>query len=87
MPVDRKLLEILVCPISKQPLHAVDAAQLQEINALIAKGKVHNLDGEKITARLTEALMTENGNTIYPITDDIPQMVEGKSIAWETLKT
>ena len=36
MPMDRKLLDILCCPVTKQPLALLDAGELEALNAAIA---------------------------------------------------
>lgn len=81
MTVNRKLLEILVCPITKQPVCMLPSAKLAWLNQKIAAGTVTNHAGEPVTETLTAALITENGNTIFAVVDSIPVMLEGESIA------
>ena len=83
MPVDRKLLEILVCPVTKQPVSMLEASKLQRLNELVAEGQIHTLDGTAVTEPLQEALITANGNTIYRVDDSIPVMLESESIPCE----
>ena len=86
MGVDAKLLEILRCPVTKQRLSLLSPDKLKSLNEKIAAGEVRHLDGTPVDGeqRLSEiqaALVTENGNTIYKIEDDIPIMLEDLSIA------
>lgn len=81
MAVDAKLLEILRCPVTKQNLSLLSPDRLAQLNARIEKGEVTHLDGSPVTAAIDAALITENGNTIYKIEDDIPIMLEDLSIA------
>ncbi len=81
MTIDRKLLEILVCPVTKQPLSILTAAKLALLNQKIEAGEVQNHGGETVTEAWTEALVTKNGSTLYPVSDSIPVMLEGQSIA------
>ena len=80
MPIDRKLLEILCCPVSKQALTVLSPEQLALINKQIATGSVATADDRVITASLNEGLITKNQQRIYRIDDDIPVMLEKESI-------
>ena len=80
MPVDRKLLEILCCPVSKTPLGVLGQERLDKLNGAIASGEALYVDGEKVKGRLQEGLITEDGKVIYPVQDDIPVLLEEKGI-------
>ena len=80
MCVDRKLLEILVCPVTKQPVSMLSLAKLDLLNRKISAGEVSNHGGTVVSSPLAEALITENGTTIYPVADGIPVMLEDESI-------
>ena len=80
MPVDRKLLEILRCPVTKQQVFPLTKQQLTAINQAIATGNVKYADGSAIDDRLEEGLLTENKNRVYRIEQDIPVMLEDESI-------
>ena len=80
MPIDRQLLEILCCPVSKQSLRMLTADQLEQINHQIASGAVTNAGDDKVTSTLTEGLITQNHQRIYRIDDNIPVMLENESI-------
>ena len=80
MPVDRKLLEILRCPVTKQQVFPLTEQQLTAINQAIAAGSVKYADGSTIDDRLEEGLVTENKNRVYRIEQDIPVMLEDESI-------
>ena len=85
MAIDRKLLEILVCPVTKQPVSLLSQIRLDKVNRLIEQGKLHTLDGAKLDTPLQQALITQNGNTIYQVHGDIPVMLEEQSIAGEQI--
>ena len=86
MTVDRKLLEILVCPISKQPVFVLSQTRLDKLNALIESGKINSLDGEQVKTPLAQALITKNEKTLYPVEEGVPIMLEGKGIGTEQIK-
>jgi len=79
--MDRKLLDLLVCPTTRQPLHLLDKAGLAALNQAIAEGGVVRADGSACTTPLTAALITHQRKTIYPIEDDIPVLLEDQAIA------
>ncbi len=80
MPVDRKLLEILCCPVSKTPLTILARGKLDKLNSTISTGEALYVDGKKVRDPLTEGLITEDGKVIYPVRGDIPILLEEKGI-------
>ena len=80
MPVDKKLLEILCCPETKKPVLELDAARLEQLNNAVAAGSLTNKGGEQVTEPVPEALITEDGRTIYEVRDGIPIMLIEKGI-------
>ena len=80
MPVDRKLLDILRCPVTKQQVFPLTGKQLAAINQAIATGELLHADGSAIDSQLEEGLVTENKNRVYRIEQDIPVMLEDESI-------
>ena len=78
--IEQNLLDILVCPETKQPLRVADEDLLSRLNASIEAGSVTNRGGEAVTSALTEALVREDGTTLYPVRDDIPIMLIDESI-------
>ena len=80
MPIDRKLLEILRCPVTKQQVFPLTKQQLTAINQAIAAGDLAHADGSTIDSPLEEGLVTENKNRVYRIEQDIPVMLEDESI-------
>ncbi|MDH3378636.1 MAG: Trm112 family protein [Gammaproteobacteria bacterium] len=85
MSVDPKLLEILRCPVTKQTVRLLSKDKLTVLNAAIAGGDVSYIDGSKIEAPLDEALITDNGRTVYRVDDGIPVMLEDMGIGTEQL--
>ncbi len=80
MPIHPKLFEILVCPVTKQPLSNLEENKVKELNDLIACGEIKLNSGEIIEEPIEEALVTRNGQTIYLVKDGIPIMLEDQSI-------
>lgn len=78
--MDRKLLDLLVCPATHQPLHRLDAKQREALNAAIAKGEIRRGDGRTETQALADALASRDGKQVYRIDDGIPVMLVEDSL-------
>jgi len=78
--VDEELLDILVCPESKQPVRLADAELLGVVNTAIRGGSVVNTGGEPVTDPVAEGLVREDGDRLYPVRDDIPIMLIDEAI-------
>ena len=78
--IDRKLLEILCCPVTRIPLERLSPAKLGAVNRTIREGGAKFADGSSVEAELSEALVTTNGTTIYAVEDGIPIMLEDRGI-------
>ena len=78
--MDRKLLDILCCPISKQPLAMVNSAELSALNTAIGSGNVLKNDETAQTQIVKQALITRDHKMIYRIEDDIPVLLADEGI-------
>jgi len=78
--VDPELLEILVCPETRQPVKPADADTLTELNAAIESGRVVNQGGQEVREPIEEGLVREDGKVLYPIREDIPIMLIDEAI-------
>ena len=79
--MDRKLLDLLVCPVSRQPLALLDPAGLAALNAVATAGGLRRGDGSAQSAPLREALVTHDRKLVYRIDDGIPVLLAEESIA------
>ena len=79
--MDRKLLDILACPASRQPLAMLDAAGLDALNVAIATGGIRRMDDTAQSEALHEALVTRDRKTVYRIDDGIPVLLVEEGIA------
>jgi len=80
VPVSQELLEILVCPETKQPVQPASAEVLERLSAQVAAGTLRNRSGEKVGTAPIEGLVREDGKILYPVEDDIPVMLIEESI-------
>jgi uncharacterized protein YbaR (Trm112 family) len=78
--VDQSLLDILVCPETKQPLRIADAALLERVNSSARQGGLTNRGGKAVTTPVEAGLVRQDGAVMYPVRDDIPIMLIDESI-------
>jgi uncharacterized protein YbaR (Trm112 family) len=78
--MDRKLLDLLACPTTRQPLRPLDARALADLNAAIAAGGVTRGDGSPQGAAVEAALVTADGRLAYRVDDGIPVLLAEEAI-------
>jgi len=83
--VNPELLEILVCPETKQTLKVADADILEQVNQAADGGGLKNQGGDRVKGRIQEGLVREDGKVLYPVKDDIPVMLLDEAIRLDTL--
>lgn len=80
MNIDKKLADLLRCPVTGQALRVVEKSRLEEINQAAAAGSLAHPDGRPAEGRLEAALVTADGARVYPVRDGIPVMLEEESV-------
>ena len=80
MAVSQELLDILVCPESKQPVSLAPAETVAKLNEEIRARRLRNRGGAVVEKEFAEALIREDGKVLYVIDDDIPVMLVEESI-------
>ncbi|MGX9719636.1 Trm112 family protein [Stenotrophomonas acidaminiphila] len=79
--MDRKLLDLLVSPDTRQPLALLDSAGLEALNRAIAAGGVVRADGGAQAEALREALVTRDRRQVFRVEDGIPVLLAEEAIA------
>jgi uncharacterized protein YbaR (Trm112 family) len=78
--MDKRLLDILCCPVTKTPVKPLGRSQLDALNREIARHAVQTVAGVEITSAVQAGLITTDGKVIYRIEDDIPVMLADEGI-------
>jgi uncharacterized protein YbaR (Trm112 family) len=80
MPIDNELLEILICPESRQTVSLAPAEILDRLNSEIEAARLRNRGGDVVEKRIEEGLLREDEKILYIIDDGIPIMLIDQSI-------
>lgn len=86
MPLSKEMLEILCCPVTKVPVKMLSEGKLKLVNELIGKRAVKDVEGNPVEEPLSEAVITEDKQTIYRIDDDIPVMLVSSGIPGDQIE-
>jgi uncharacterized protein YbaR (Trm112 family) len=78
--MDKRLLDILCCPVSKTPVRPLNKAELDSLNGAIAAGSLLSVAGASVNQRVSEALITTDRKVIYRVEDGIPVMLPEEGI-------
>ena len=81
MAVSQELVDILCCPVTKVPVRLMSSDELAKLNAAIGAGSIVQADGAKVEETMEEALITEDGATIYKVKESIPIMLKDQAIS------
>jgi uncharacterized protein YbaR (Trm112 family) len=85
MSLDRALLDIICCPVTRSPLELLPERDLFRLNRLIGEHKVKNRDDAVVAEPLEQALVTRDGKLVYPIRDGVPVLLEDQAITMSQL--
>ena len=83
--MDKRLLTILRCPVTHKGLTVARSATLHAVNEAIEAGELTNHDGRRLDEPLVDALVTDDGKVLYPVTNGIPVLLEGESVGLNQL--
>jgi uncharacterized protein YbaR (Trm112 family) len=83
--MDKRLLDIVCCPVTQLPLQLLDAERLARLNGAITGGELRNRASGSLSETLSEALVTRDGRLVYPVRDGIPILLEEESIDWQQI--
>ena len=81
MPLDQRVIEILVCPLTRRALAPMGGEALRRLNDRIGRGELRNSAGEMLDEPLEGALVREGGDRAYPVRDGIPVLLGEEGIS------
>ncbi|MCY7313952.1 MAG: Trm112 family protein [Pseudoxanthomonas sp.] len=78
--MDRKLLDLLCCPATRQSLAMLEPQGLEALNRAITAGGVKRADDSSQDRPVREALLTRDRKTVYRVEDGIPVLLVEEAI-------
>ncbi len=78
--IDKKLLEILVCPETGKPLEEAGKEIIEHLNELVELGTLVDRSGEQVSEKIEEGLLCRGGKHLYPVRENIPILLIESSI-------
>jgi uncharacterized protein YbaR (Trm112 family) len=80
MAINKALLDILLCPDSRQSLTLAEPALLDTLNQRIRQGTLKNRVGTVVSDPIDGGLVREDRRYLYIVRDDIPVMLIDEAI-------
>ena len=78
------LLELLVCPVTKQRLSLLEERELAPLNKRILAGEITSNNDKDVTEVLSAGLITTDRKRIYRIESGIAVMLKEESLSIPT---
>lgn len=80
MALEARFVSTLICPVKKLPLRTASKAQLAFLNREISQGTALMVNGHQVTEPVGDALIRDDGQVLYRISDGIPVLLPEEGI-------
>jgi uncharacterized protein len=87
MTIPESLLDILCCPVSREPLRPLEKSRIKKLNDAIERGELLYVDGSTVDRPISEALVTRDAKVIYPVESGIPVLLPDRGIGTTQLES
>ena len=81
--ISKELLDMLVCPETKEAVALAEDALIRKINDRITGGELKNRGGQPVKEKIDHGLVRQDNRYLYPIREDIPIMLIDEAIPLE----
>lgn len=78
--MNNKLIELLRCPVTFQPLRRARTEELDAVNRAIVAGTASTTQGQAIGSAFVAGLISHDGSHLYAIVEDIPVMLAEQAV-------
>ena len=82
--IQTALLSFLYCPETHQKLRQADESSIVLCNEIIRIAELRNMRGEPLKQPLESGLIREDGRILYPIFENVAQLLIGDGIQLPT---
>lgn len=82
--MEKFLLDLLLCPETREKLSLAPPALVERLNAAIDAGTLKNRAGTVVKTRMEAALLRADGKFAYAVADDIPNLILDEAIQVDT---
>ena len=86
MALDDDLLELMVCPDSREKLALADDSLVAKANARIEAGTLKNRNGDVVEQKLDAGLLRADGKMLYAVVGEIPNLMVDEGIPLDQLE-
>lgn len=80
MAIDRRLLDLLCCPLNRKPLRLATAAEIRQLQEAAGRGELVYAQQRNPASAPAEALLEPASGRFYPVLDEIPVLLPEEAI-------
>ena len=85
MSIDKEWVAIYRCPETLQTVSIADSSLIQRLNDAVIRGSLQTKGNKPVSTQLEGGLIREDQQILYPIREDIPDMLIENGIPLDQL--